>query len=128
MWGLSEDVAVLEDDISDEVGSLRNKLLQAVKRAKKFVKKPKFQGMKRRFTKTILRRRSKIEIAAENSRETPYVKEQTSIEPPDTPDTEPTPLSDVLEVWFPGCHSGTHPQVLLFLFSHNMSRYRWWKC
>ncbi|KIK47266.1 hypothetical protein CY34DRAFT_74473 [Suillus luteus UH-Slu-Lm8-n1] len=64
--------------------------------------KPKFQGMKRSFTKTILRRRSKIEIAAENP---PCVKEQTSIEAPDTPDTEPTPLSDVMEVWFPGCHT-----------------------
>lgn len=104
VWGLSEDVAVLEDAISDEVGSLRNKLLQAVKRAKK-LKKPKFQGLKRGFTKTILRRRSKTEIAAENPRETPCVKEQTSIEAPDIPDIEPTPLSDVMEVWFPGCHS-----------------------
>jgi hypothetical protein len=127
VWGLSEDVAVLEDAISDEVGSLRNKLLQAVKRAKK-LKKPKFQGLKRGFTKTILRRRSKTEIAAENPRETPCVKEQTSIEAPDIPDIEPTPLSDVMEVWFPGCHSGKHPHVSLFLFAHNMSRYRWRKC
>ncbi|KAG1766203.1 hypothetical protein EDD22DRAFT_1012012, partial [Suillus occidentalis] len=69
---------------------------------KEIREKPKFQGMKRSLTKTSLRRRSKIEIAAENP---PCVKEQTSIEAPDTPDTEPTPLSDVLEVWFPGCHT-----------------------
>lgn len=128
MWGLSEVVAGLEDDISDEAGSLRNKLLQAVKRAKKSVKQPKFQRLKRRFTKTILRQRSKIEIAAENPKDTSYVKDQTSTEVPDIPDTEPTPPSDVMEVWFPGCHSGKHPQVLLFLFAYNMSRYRWRKC
>lgn len=102
---LSEVVAILEDNVSDEIGSLRNKLLQAVKRAKKYAGKPKLQGLKRGFAKTILRQRSKIEIVAENPRETTAVKDQTSVEVLDIPDTKPTPPSDVMEVWFPGCHS-----------------------
>ncbi|KAG1748599.1 hypothetical protein EDB19DRAFT_1682574 [Suillus lakei] len=102
---LCEVVADLEDSVSDEIGSLRNKLLRAVKRAKKLAKKPKFQGMKRGFTKKILRQRSKIEIVAENPGETTVVKDQTTVEVPDIPDIEPMPTPDVMEVWFPGCHS-----------------------
>lgn len=102
---LSEAVAVLEDNISDEVGSLRNKLLQAVKHAKKFVKKPKCRGLKRSLAKAILRQRVKVEIATENPGDTHDVKGQASIEALDIPDVEPTPPSDVMEVWFPGCHS-----------------------
>ncbi|KAG1818458.1 uncharacterized protein BJ212DRAFT_1446354 [Suillus subaureus] len=100
---LSEIVAVLEDNVSDEIGSQRNKLPQAEKRAKKFARKLKFQGLKRGFAKTILRQRSKI--VAESVRETIVVKGQTSVEILDIPDIDPTPPSDVMEVWFPGCHS-----------------------
>ncbi|KAG2151424.1 hypothetical protein DEU56DRAFT_777810 [Suillus clintonianus] len=99
---LCEAIAELEDSVSDEIGSLRNHLLQAVKRGRKFAKKPKFQGLKRRFAK---RQQSKIEIVPKNSGDTTVVKDQTSAEVLDVPDVEPIPPSDVLEVWFAGCHS-----------------------
>ncbi|KAG2155809.1 uncharacterized protein EDB93DRAFT_53072 [Suillus bovinus] len=100
---LSEAVTVLEDSVSDGIGSLRNKLLQTMKRAKKFM--GKFQGLKRGFTKTILRRRSNIEIVSEKPVETTVVKDQTSVQVLDIPDIEPTLPSDVMEVWFSGCHT-----------------------
>lgn len=100
---LSEVVTVLEDSVSDKIGLSQNKLPEAAKRAKKFAGKPKFQGLKRGFAKTVLRQRSKI--VAENSVETTVAKDQTSVEVVDVPDIEPTPPLDVMEVWFPGCHS-----------------------
>jgi uncharacterized protein (DUF2235 family) len=95
---LSEAVTVLEDSISDEIGSRRNKLLRALKRAK-----PKFRGLKRGFAKTILRQRS--QTVAESPVETTIIKDKTDAEVYDNPDTEPTLPSDVMEVWFSGCHS-----------------------
>ncbi|KAG1836357.1 hypothetical protein DFJ58DRAFT_818638 [Suillus subalutaceus] len=100
---LSEVIAALEDNVSDEIGSSRNKLPQVVKRAKKFAGRPKFQRLKRGFAKTVLRQRS--QIVAENPGETTVVKDQTSVEVLDIPDIEPTPPPDVMEVWFSGCHS-----------------------
>ncbi|KAG1742356.1 uncharacterized protein EDB91DRAFT_1336135 [Suillus paluster] len=104
MSKLSEAVAELEDRASGKNGSLRNKLLQAVKRGKKLVKRPKFQGLKHGFKK-IQRQQSTNEIVAEMPGETIIVKEETSVEVLDSPDVEPIPPSDVLEVWFPGCHT-----------------------
>ncbi|KAG1742345.1 uncharacterized protein EDB91DRAFT_308015 [Suillus paluster] len=101
---LSEVVAELEDRASDKNASLRNKLLQAAKRGKKLVKRPKFQGLKYGFKK-IQRQQSTNEIVAEMPGETIVVKEETSVEVLDSPDVEPIPPSDVLEVWFPGCHT-----------------------
>lgn len=130
MSRLSEVVTALEDNASDEIGSLQNKLLRGMKRAKKSAGKKRFQGLKRGFTKTILRQQSTIEIVIEKPGETTIVKDQTSVEVLDIPDTEPTLPTDVMEVWFSGCHSGERPQVLFLqiLFEHNMSRRRWRKC
>ncbi|KAG0703790.1 hypothetical protein DFH29DRAFT_915099 [Suillus ampliporus] len=102
---LSEAVAELEDKASGKISSLVNKLLQAAKRGKKLVKKPKFQGLKGSFANKILRKRSRIVIVAETPGEIIVVKEETGVEEGDSPDIDPTPPSDVLEVWFSGCHS-----------------------
>ncbi|KAG1906398.1 uncharacterized protein F5891DRAFT_1002156 [Suillus fuscotomentosus] len=105
MSRLSEIVTALEDNVSDEIGSLQNKLPRGMKRAKKFAGKKMFQGLKRGFTKTILRQQSTIEIVIDKPGETTVVKDQTSVEVLDIPDTEPTLPTDVMEVWFSGCHS-----------------------
>lgn len=100
---LLEVVAVSEDNVSNKIDSLRNKLLQTVKRREKTAGKPKFQWLKRNAAKTTLRQRSRV--VAENPWETAVVNNQTSVEVLVIPDTEPTPLTDVMEVWFSGCHS-----------------------
>ncbi|KAG2066291.1 hypothetical protein BDR04DRAFT_1106848 [Suillus decipiens] len=99
---LPEVVAVSEDNVSNEIGSPRNEHPQIVKRVEETAGKLKSQGLKRGFAETTLRKRSKI--VAENSEETTVVNNQTSVEAFDTPDMEPIPPSDVMEVWFSGCH------------------------
>ena len=115
MSKVSEAVAELEDKVSGKFGSLRDKFLQAAKHGKKLIKKPKFQALKRGFAKKVMHPRSKVEIVADNPGETTVVKEQTSAETPACPNIDPPPPSDVLEVWFPGCHSGKYTPVLLIL-------------
>jgi hypothetical protein len=98
---LREAVEGLEDKVS---GKFWNKLQKYGK------KMPKFEGVKRGFTQKIMRQRSKVKI--ERPGET-VVNEETDLEAVDYPNSEPEPSSDVLEVWFSGCHSGEHKHIFL---------------
>ena len=112
MSKLREAVDAVEDRVSSKFGSLGNKLL---KLGKKSTKKPKHEGAKRGFSK-IITRQSKVEIVAERTGET-VVNEDTNVEVFDCLDVEPEPVpipsSDVLEVWFPGCHTGKYARIFL---------------
>jgi hypothetical protein len=106
-------VEAVENRVSGKFGSLGNKLL---KLGKKSIKKPKHEGVKRGFSKIITRQRSKVEIVAERTGGT-VVNEDTNVEVLDCldvePEPEPKPSSDVLEVWFPGCHTGKYARIFL---------------
>jgi len=116
---LREAVEAVENRVSSKFGSLGNKLL---KLGKKSTKKPKHEGAKRGFSKIITRQRSKVEIVAERIGET-VVNEEINVEvldcldvepqPEPEPEPEPKPSSDVLEVWFPGCHTGKYARIFL---------------
>lgn len=111
MSKLREAVDELEGKVSSKFASLQNKL---PKHGKKIMKKPKFEGVKRGFVKKIMRRRGGAVIVAETNGET-IVEEEINVEAIDCPNTEPAPSSDVLEVWFPGCHSGEYTCVFLII-------------
>lgn len=111
MSKLREVVEAVENRVSGESGSLKNRLLKV---RKKSTKKPKYEGVKRGFSKIIMRQRTKVEVVAERTGGT-VVNEETNVEVclDVEPEPEPQPSSDVLEVWFPGCHTGKYARIFL---------------
>jgi len=103
-------VVGLENKASGKFGLFRDKLRRC---RNNIMKKPK-NGVKDGFTTIPQQSQDQVQVVTEGTGGT-IANKETNLDADVPPDMEPEPSTDVLEVWFSGCHTGRHIHIPLIL-------------